>query len=188
MCGRFQLDVSLETLEEMFEGLLVPEKDILQGGELTPGRLISHIQGKGSTLSLQNSHWGVKREKGMQINARSEGWNRSYHQTKRCIIPASAYFEWDQKSKAKVCFQTEKSSLFFLAGLIAFNPIGERQVLIVTQDAEPEIVRIHSRMPVAFDLVAAQAYLGRLNYGPKEWETIHRWQTKVLSSEQISFY
>ncbi|BES65482.1 SOS response-associated peptidase [Gottschalkiaceae bacterium SANA] len=188
MCGRFQLDVSLETLEEMFESLMVPEKEILQEGELTPGRLISHIQRKESTFSLQNSHWGVKREKGLQINARSEVWNRSYHQAQRCIIPASAYFEWDQRSKAKVCFQTEQSSLFFLAGLIAYNSIGERQALIVTRDAEPEIVRIHSRMPVAFDLEAAQAYLRGSDHGPKEWKTIHRWQTKVLSSEQISLY
>lgn len=188
MCGRFQLDLSLETLEDMFEHLNVPEKEALQRGELTPGRVISHIQWQDSVFSLQNSHWGIKRENGLQINARSEGWNQQYHQVQRCIIPASAYFEWDQRSKAKVLFQTEQGSLFFLAGLITFNPSGKRQALIVTRDAELEIAKIHPRMPVAFDGDGAKLFLQGLDQGPKEWKTIHRWKTRVLSSEQISFY
>jgi putative SOS response-associated peptidase YedK len=188
MCGRFQLDVSLETLEEMFESLQVPEKAILQTGELSPGRLISHIQLHESGFFLGNSFWGVKREKQLQINARSEGWNHRYDLAQRCIIPASAYFEWDQRSKAKVHFQAEKSTVFFLAGLIDLNQVGDRQTLIVTREAEPEIARIHPRMPVVFDLDAAKCFLRELNQGPKDWETVHGWQTKVLSSEQISFY
>lgn len=188
MCGRFQLDVSLETLEEMFESLRAPETEILQKGELSPGRLISHIQWQESEFSLKNSMWGIKREKGLQINARSERWTSHYKSVQRCIIPASAYFEWDQRSKAKVRFLSDRSSLFFLAGLVFSDQVGERQALIVTRDAEPELARIHPRMPVAFDLDAAKVFLRELSQGPKDWETVHGWQTKALSSEQISFY
>ncbi len=188
MCGRFQLDVSLETLEEMFESLRAPETVKLQMGELSPGRLISHIQWQESEFTLQNSMWGIKREKRLQINARSERWTSHYESVQRCIIPASAYFEWDQHSKAKVRFLSDRSSLFFLAGLIVSDQVGERQALIVTRDADPMLARIHPRMPVVFGLGAAKSFLRELSQEPKDWETVHGWQTKVLSSEQISFY
>lgn len=188
MCGRFQLDVSLETLEEMFENLQVPEQEILQTGELTPGRTISLIGMREKFYSLDHAFWGRKQEKGLQINARSERWKNLYSNYEPCLIPASGYYEWNQRTKAKMFFQGNSQSLFFLAGILAVDEAGKREALIMTRDAEDSIVKIHPRMPVAFDLKNAKRYLTGLKEDPSQWQTVKDWTTDLCSPEQISFF
>lgn len=188
MCGRFQLDVSLETLEEMFESLQIPERQVLQTGELSPGRQITSIQYQDSNYVLKNGFWGKKRDKGLQINARIERWEKTYHHFNRCIIPATGYYEWNQQTKAKVLFEADANSMFFLAGVVAVDEGGRSETLIVTKDAEKEFKRIHPRMPVVFDLTGSKLFLKNQEYVPSAWKTLRQWHTKICSSEQMRLF
>lgn len=188
VCGRFQLDVSLETLEEMFESLQVPEQEILQTGELTPGRAISLIEKHNQAYALKTAYWGRKHEKGLQINARSERWGRTYLRYERCIIPASGYYEWNHLTKAKTLFEAKSKDLFFLAGILAVDELGKKEAMILTKDAEESIAMIHPRMPIVFDLSRSKQYLNLPEQDPKHWETVKNWQTRICSSEQMSFF
>lgn len=188
MCGRFQLDVSLETLEEMFESLQVPESTVLQTGELTPGRPISVIGKKQDTFVLHNAYWGRKHEKGLQINARSERWKSNYIRFEKCIVPASGYYEWHRLTKAKTLFEVESQELFFLAGLLAVDDLGKSAAMILTKEAEESIATIHPRMPIVFDLEHSKQYLNVLKTDPTQWKTVRNWQTRICSPEQMSFF
>ena len=67
--------------------------------------------------------------------------------TKRCIVPASAYFEWKdlgKKKKAKYEFRLKEGSPLYMAGIYTIDG----HFAILTHDAAPTMSEIHDRMPV----------------------------------------
>jgi putative SOS response-associated peptidase YedK len=65
---------------------------------------------------------------------------------KRCVVPASAYFEWrtaEDGKKRKNRIWTESAAAFAMAGLTD----GER-FTVVTCAPSPDVAHIHDRMPV----------------------------------------
>lgn len=109
------------------------------------------------------------------LNARSETaaqkpfWKESWNR-RRCIIPASYYFEWEHltgsdgktKTGQKYMIQTEGSPLTFLAGLYGFeerNGITIPVFTVLTRDPGEGIRFIHDRMPVVLPEDAIHAWV-----------------------------
>jgi putative SOS response-associated peptidase YedK len=180
--------VSLETLEEMFESLQVPDMQMIMTGELSPGREITMIHRTGPEFHLQNVFWGRPRDKGLQINARSERWEKRYKGYQPCVIPASAYFEWNQHTKAKVLFEAQGHPLFFLAGVCMVGEAGKKEALVLTKPAESELMAIHPRMPIVFDLAGSKAFLKDSRQSSEGWATIKEWRTHLASDEQLRLF
>jgi putative SOS response-associated peptidase YedK len=93
------------------------------------------------------------------INARAEGLAekpmfRDLLRTKRCIVPASGFFEWKQEAGRKVqfYFHVRDDPVFAFAGLydIWSNPAGTTlsTYTIITTVANALMAPIHDRMPV----------------------------------------
>ncbi len=91
------------------------------------------------------------------INARSETMLKrpmfaASGRERRCLIPASYYYEWERHdgSKQKFALYTPKDRLFYMAGLYRYDEDGEKtpSFVILTRPAAPEIAFIHDRMPV----------------------------------------
>lgn len=93
------------------------------------------------------------------INARAEGIEtkpsfRKLLPTQRCIIPASAFFEWQRAKAAKVKYRIGRRDrdMFGFAGLYATTPTtdgGEVQTCTIITTTPNELVApIHDRMPV----------------------------------------
>ena len=93
------------------------------------------------------------------INARAEGLAekpmfRDLLRTKRCIVPASGFFEWKQEGRRKVPFyiHVKDDPVFAFAGLydIWRNPAGVSLTTytIITTAANTLMAPIHNRMPV----------------------------------------
>ena len=118
--------------------------------------------------------WGFPKwdGKGTIINARAESINEKQMfkklQNNRCTVPASAYFEWKEKSlgsKAKDKYIIKKqNSILYFAGLYNIIPKHNTDQLslfdtndldiyytIITKDADSSVSHIHNRMPVIFD-------------------------------------
>ena len=81
---------------------------------------------------------------------------------RRCLIPASYYFEWEGQngSKIKHVIQPIDKQAFFMAGLYRLEK--EKQVpvfTILTRDAAPDIKFIHHRMPVILPAGAREDWL-----------------------------
>jgi len=102
--------------------------------------------------------WGFPKfdGKGLIINARSETaaikpMFKESAKSRRCIIPASHYFEWEKREnqKVKYAIRPAHGSLSYIAGLYKTD-VKASQILftVLTRQADEKISFIHDRMPV----------------------------------------
>ena len=120
--------------------------------------------------------WGFTGKTSAIFNARVETADqkpmfRDAWERRRCIIPASWYYEWQhfktpdgkQKTGNRFLFQTEGSSLTLLAGLytIEEEADGSRfpHFTILTRESVPDLLPIHNRMPLVLDEENAEAWI-----------------------------
>ena len=113
--------------------------------------------------------WGYTFQGGkLLINARSEtaAEKPSFAdgiKNRRCLIPASWYYEWEQKASGKTKYAIGiDSSFMLLAGIYRFEN-SHPVFTILTQPPADEISFIHPRMPVLLPHDAKEDYLN-LNY------------------------
>ena len=162
MCGRFAIKDSQEKVMSDFqiqhsEVLLEPRYNI------SPSQDIPVIVQQDGIRRLETRQWGLipfwsKKPKPM-INARSETASekpafRQAFKKRRCLIPASGFFEWtkeDGKKQPYFIFLKDKSSMAF-AGLWEewSAPDGKifKTCAILTVEANSFLQFIHHRMPV----------------------------------------
>jgi putative SOS response-associated peptidase YedK len=108
--------------------------------------------------------WGWERSfaKRPLINARArEAWDKPTWceaiKKRRCIIPASAYFEWNenQPKGKRDCYRIDPTfdDGFALGGLYEISAkTGEMFVSILTTAPNKKMAEIHHRMPVIIDI------------------------------------
>ena len=110
---------------------------------------IRHI----APLAAEILQWGfLGFEKGrLLINARAESvltrptFSESFR-SRRCVIPAAGFYEWDSK-KEKVIFTLPDKPVLYLAGI--FRPYGpEKRFVILTREANASMLPVHDRMPL----------------------------------------
>jgi putative SOS response-associated peptidase YedK len=96
------------------------------------------------------------------INARSETAAtlpafRDALKSRRCLIPADGFYEWQKKGKTKqpYCFEVNDGSLFAFAGIWDRwkDPSGQwiKSCSILTTTANAVASAVHDRMPVILD-------------------------------------
>ena len=106
--------------------------------------------------------WGWERSfsKRPLINTRSaEAWNKrtwsKAMQERRCIIPASGFFEWDENQpkgkRDKYRIDSVVDDGFAFGGLYEINTDGEMFMSILTTKPNKKMAKIHHRMPVRLD-------------------------------------
>ncbi len=167
MCGRFGLFVTPEVLEEYFSlpdlAAYAPQRRY----NLTPGQAVAAVREHDGERRLQALQWGLipfwAKDAGIGrklINARldsiaSKPAFREAWQRRRCVIPASGFYEWSsrQGGRKRPYFVSPKHEpLLTLAGLWERwrTPTGDKleTCVIVTTDANAELAPIHDRMPV----------------------------------------
>jgi putative SOS response-associated peptidase YedK len=165
MCGRFYLDVQQEELADYFGVQTAPL--ITPRYNIAPSQQILAIVATDTEREVRLFHWGLipfwaKDEKiGYRtINARSETVEskpafRAAFKYRRCLIPASGFYEWKAESSGKqpYCIRPETAPLFAFAGLYEHwqSAQGDRVIdscTIIVTEAEQAIRPIHDRMPV----------------------------------------
>ena len=168
MCGRYSLNLTFRDLLEIFglhdDGNFEPRFNI------APGQAIPAIRQKDSQRQLVMLHWGLipswakdKKIGYRTINARSEtaGSKPSFRfalKQRRCLIPASGFFEWKKDGKVKQPFFIQKKDALpmVFAGLWEYweNPQDHSIVescTILTTQANREVAELHDRMPVILE-------------------------------------
>lgn len=174
MCGRYYIDIDMKEIKKIIDET---EKNIYKDfkiGEIFPTNIAPiYIQDEENMRPIL-AKWGFPKwdNKGVIINARAESINEKQMFKKllnnRCTVPASAYFEWkeksfESKSKDKYIIKKQNSILYF-AGLYSIVPKQKTEQLsffdtndldiyytIITKDADSSVSHIHNRMPVIFD-------------------------------------
>lgn len=178
MCGRFYVDPDDMSDAELIalldrEKLKVEQAEDesqLTFGEVRPGDCAA-------VLAMNRKHqrsafvmkWGFRLDKQLIFNARGEtaaskSMFRQSALERRCLVPASAYFEWDHRQKPyqKLRFAAPERELIYLAGLYRFEQNASLPVFtILTCEAAPEIACFHDRMPVIIPPEMANEWLDR---------------------------
>ena len=143
-------------------------RPLITEGEVRPTNIVPVIAPNRSGARIVFPMvWGftLPRSSSPLVNARvesastkptfKESWER-----RRCIIPASYYFEWEHlinaatrkaKTGDKYMIQPEGSAVTWIAGLYRIEDISGIQVpvfTVLTREPSEEIRFIHDRMPV----------------------------------------
>lgn len=176
MCGRYYIasEDQNEEIRKLIEELNRRELENTKNasfktGEIFPG---DHALVVANNRKLEKRpfvmRWGFEsgRDRKLLINARSEtacerAMFRELVYARRALIPATGYFEWEKAGKARMKYAiTGEKGCLFMAGL--YRPMADgtgHEFVILTRQALPDIRFIHERMPVAFDIEMAKAYL-----------------------------
>lgn len=144
-------------------------RPLVTEGEVRPTDLVPVIAPSSKSLepTVFPMVWGftIPRRQTSLFNARVESATekptfKESWEKRRCIVPASWYYEWEHlinastgKSKTgdKYMIQAKGSNVIYLAGLYRLEEIAGIQVpvfTILTREPSDEIRFIHDRMPV----------------------------------------
>ena len=157
MCGRFYIDESME--KKIWE--IVREVDrklhFPTVGEIKPSDASLVIKGAWrQMLDIEAMPWGFRQftGSGLIINARAESaidklMFRDSILQRRCVVPASWFYEWNSQ-KEKVTFKREDASTLYMAGIYQRYEEGNRFVILTT-GANESMRPVHDRMPVILE-------------------------------------
>lgn len=180
MCGRYAISTEEENVE--FREILnkinekfrdTEELSKMKTGEIFPTNIVPIITADSNNKKDVNLFkWGFPNFKhsGVIINARSETieekptFRKIFH-TKRCLIPASGFFEWKliEDKKVKHLIRTANQNFFYMAGL--YNSFTDENdepytsFIIITTNANKEMLEVHDRMPVILTKDEAELWL-----------------------------
>ena len=152
MCSRFYY--SKEGIAKVISELDIKDgyDPSLPSGTINPSDRSIIVAGTDTGLILQEASFGFPgRDSDLVINARSETaltkpMFSSSMMTRRCVIPAESFFEWDH-AKNKVEFKVPGMELFYLCGF--WNSFGGIiRFVILTVAASEWMVPVHDRMPM----------------------------------------
>jgi len=174
MCGRYAQGRAIPELVSRYAHLgavrIADEAGFFTGFNIAPTTTPAVLVRDESGVVFGPMQWGfvphwaksLDQLKARPINARSEtadtsGMFRHAFQTRRCIVPAMGFYEWQGKQAPKQPYfiHSTKEEILSFAGLWARwrNPDGGDLLTftILTTEANPAIARIHDRMPCILD-------------------------------------
>ena len=109
--------------------------------------------------------WGFTNpvKKGLIINARAETAREKVTfadsvAKRRCVIPASGFYEWDPY-KARYRFTSPEGGLLLLAGFYRREQ-GVPRFTILTTEANDSMIKVHDRMPVMISREEIRPWIG----------------------------
>ena len=213
MCGRFTQRFTWQELHELL-GLVGPATNLRPRYNVAPGQEVAAVRAEEDGRRLSMLRWGLipswSREPNIgyrTINARAETASskpafRAAWRTRRCLIPADGFYEWERSGKTKKpwLLGMKDGSVFAFAGLWERWKVPEGAALtgslaelrpgdtletctILTTAANETVARVHDRMPVILSSVALGPWLAgeavRLGPCPPEGMTLQPVSTLV---------
>ncbi|RZI39946.1 SOS response-associated peptidase [Herbaspirillum sp. HC18] len=169
MCGRFASNTPPYQLQQWYDALVMP--DVAPRYNIAPGTMIVAVrempQGREGSLM----RWGFipswAKDPGsmpMLNNARGETvaekpMFRQAFRRRRCLIPASGFYEWKavpgQKLKQPFYISFRDATPMSFAGLWESSHAADGTMIdtctIITTEANGVLAPIHNRMPVIID-------------------------------------
>jgi putative SOS response-associated peptidase YedK len=176
MCGRYALFASGDEIAKRFRLAEAPQLDARNN--IAPTQTVAAVRATDAGRELARLRWSLISSWATDptmayklINARAETVEskpsfRSAFKQRRCLILASAFYDWQQgkgKSKQPYCMRPRDGELFSIAGVWEswHDPEGEEveSCTILTTTANELMRTIHDRMPVILDTEAEWVWL-----------------------------
>ena len=204
MCGRYSLylkptDLSLR-YNTFNNDINFSPKNEIYPGENAPVITIDNNSDK-KQLSLFNWGFSPTYTNKKIINARAETIDQKKtfkkpFENKRCIIPATSFFEWKNKGKNKIKHEIyiKSEKIFSLAGL--YNEFTDKNgnkitcYTIITTKANKALEDIHNRMPVIITKEKEDFWLKSSDYSKlKDLLTPYNQEMKIENdNDQLSLF
>ena len=161
--------------------------------DVHPNDIAPVLIGRPTQRAIVPMAWGIdgKCTGGLTINTRMETlWQRpmfSYSiQSRRCILPASQFYEWDA-DKHKATFCAAEDELLFLAGI--YRNYGDTtRFVIITQPADEVMMPVHDRMPVRIPEALIDDWLYDEEHTHEILETAAVSLVRNQATEQLSLW
>lgn len=192
MCGRYALDADIDFLIERYKAIIMdtnfnPKSEVFPTNTVPVVRVLDNLQ-------IDQLKWGFMPSyaKSPLINARSETVDvkptfKDSFLNRRCIIPATSFFEWekvdDKKIKRRINISEE--NVFSIAGL--YNSFLDKDgnkyeaFTILTTAANNSMKHIHDRMPVIIPREQEYIWLNKNNKNIVLLkELLMPWKTNVI--------
>ncbi len=154
MCGRYQFSVQKHRVLGRIlldAGRCGAPPGATPGEEVTPATTVPVLTAENGSIKSAYQSWGLPGRSGrLIINARSETvcekpmFCRSV-MSRRCVIPASGYYEWDASRHKYFFFLPDRP--LYLAGLYDRTDGADRFVILTTQP-NVSVRDVHDRMPL----------------------------------------
>jgi len=167
MCGRYTLAGNMVNLEKHFRAKLLGKADPTSFN-IAPTQQAPIIMNTHPEV-IQMETWGLvpywtkpNEKPRLLFNSRSDtllnkSSFRGYLQHKRCLIPASGFYEWKAEGKMKQPYyiHLKNQEYFAFAGIWEIYANANAEVIhtysIITTEPNSLIGEIHDRMPVIID-------------------------------------
>lgn len=179
MCGRYYIAENDPALDLFFQEADARARrmgiELAGRGEIFPSQVVPVLapnQIKRETC-VYPMRWGFKHpSRGILVfNARSETAREkpfyvSSTEDRRCVIPASRYYEWRKEDgkKIKYAFECTAAGRLFIGGLYIRSSSEKLPCFsILTTEANDEIRCIHKRMPLLIPEESIPAWLSNEN-------------------------
>lgn len=193
MCGRYALSALKEELVADF-GIsdLTPvakERQLPADWNIAPTKEIYLIKGDEHQRTLDIASWGLiapwskneadaVRSQSMAINARVETVHekptfRDSFKVRRCLVPASGYYEWatelgEYPRKQPIFVSPKEGKFLAFAGIYNYwrspeagNAAQRQSVAIITREAVNDLATVHHRMPLFLPVDRWERWLDR---------------------------
>lgn len=169
MCGRYTVFTQKE--DSLMDRFLEQAGFKERPGDIyptDPAPIIALSDGK---IRAKFAYWGFPSPSDPSkpvINSRSETavgkkFFRDALFYRRCVIPATGFYEWSRETKIKYIFRCRDDDMVYMAG--AFNEYGPvKKFVIFTRDADDDMSDIHNRMPVLLTAATVRKYLTEFDY------------------------
>lgn len=173
MCSRFE---NKETGESIFQKfgkdflmLNLAVKDLKQIN-IAPNDDILVVEKSKDEYVIKNFSWGIKfpgDKTPLIFNSRMEtikekSYWRNLFENNRCLIPATAFYEWKMIEKIKIPqkISFKMMPLFFIGGIYVTIKDGIFASMITTEP-NTTIAKIHHRMPVILNTEEGLQFLSK---------------------------
>jgi putative SOS response-associated peptidase YedK len=164
MCGRYDNLIVREAYRSLFKAKRLPQSNYPPRYNIAPTDLIPivRIDPRDGERELVMTRWGLgpfwmkKMPKVAHINAKAETVHEKFRaafEKRRCLIPATGFFEWQKRADGKQPYRYRRKDLepFAFAGLWEFTKLAGEDLLsaaIIVGEANPLVAQVHDRMPV----------------------------------------
>ena len=197
MCYRFYIDLFFKNrVKKEFsdKGILVPDGEfttLSEPRDVYPSEKALVIAGSRGGLSAESMGWGFSNpvSKGLLANARSESIKekptfRESAFLRRCAIPASGFYEWDEYKARYKFFRTDEE-LLWLAGIYRLEN-GLKRFTVLTREAAGPMISVHPRMPVTLSGFEINTWISDAGFMDDLFRREPRYLSKVQDGGQIS--
>lgn len=192
MCGRYALDSDIDILIERYKAI-ISETNFIGSAEIFPTNTVPIVR-EPDNRQITHLKWGFTPAfaKRPLINARAETVDikptfRDSFIHRRCLIPATSFFEWEKVDGKKVRRRLKISEydIFSMAGIYDtfYDKEGNKfeAFTILTTSANDSMRHIHDRMPVIIPKDLEDIWLNKENKNQVMLkELLLPWKSNIL--------